>query len=183
MRSTSGKALCANICRALRVSARVRRPQVLGGVLVLVIAVVGVIALANEGGPAQEPGGHEHCFAEWCIAPRSATIGIESLSVNVVVRSDAKQSSQRPDHPQAWVIDGAGRQIGGPQPSLDGVLEAGDSYVANLTFSTSEPGTCPRLLVAEGGWPSFLGLGYAPSPFTARAEWRLCDIAGSLIGN
>jgi hypothetical protein len=155
-----------------------RRPQVLGGALVLVIAVVVVIAVAHEGSPEQEPGGREHCFAEWCIAPRSTTIGIQSLTVSVLVRSDAKQASQRPDHPQAWVIDGTGRQIGGAQPSLDGLLEAGDSYIANLTFNTSEPGTCPRLLVAEGGWPSFLGLGYAPSPFTARVEWRLCDLAG-----
>jgi hypothetical protein len=160
-----------------------RWPQILGGVLVLVIAVVGVIAVAHEGSPAQEPGGHEHCFAEWCIAPRSTAIGIQSLTVSVVVRSDAKQASQRPDHPQAWVIDGAGRQIGGPQPSLGGLLKAGDSYIATLTFSTSEPGTCPRLLVAEGGWPSFLGLGYAPSPFTARVEWRLCEIAGIFLAS
>jgi len=153
-----------------------RWPRVLGGVLVVVLAVVGFIAVAHEGSPVQESGGHEHCFAEWCIAPRSTTIGIQSLTVSVLVRSDAKQASQRPDHPQAWVIDGAGRQIGGPQPSLGGLLEAGDSYIANLTFSTSEPGTCPKLLVAEGGWPSFLGLGYASSPFTARVEWRLCEI-------
>lgn len=50
--------------------------------------------------------------------------------------------------------------------------------LANLTFSTSHPGTCPRLLVSEGEWPPFLGLGYAASPFTARVEWRLCEIAG-----
>jgi hypothetical protein len=50
--------------------------------------------------------------------------------------------------------------------------------MATLTFITSQPGTCPRLLVSEGGWPPFLGLGYAVSLFTARVEWRLCEIAG-----
>ena len=156
----------------------IRRPQLLGGVLVLVVAVVGAIAVDRESSPAQEAGGHEYCFAEWCIAPQSTTIGIEAVTVLVRVRSDAKQASQRPDHPQAWVIDATGRQIGGPQHALDGLLAPGDSYMATLTFSTSQPGTCPRLLVSEGGWPPFLGLGYAASPFTARVEWRLCEIAG-----
>ncbi len=154
-----------------------RRPQLLGGVLVLAIAVVGAIAVAREGSPSEEAGGHEHCFAEWCIAPQSTTIGIRAVTVRVQVRSDAKQASQRPDHPQAWVIDATGRQIGGPQHVLDGQLAPGDSYLADLTFSTSNPGTCPKLLVGEGGWPSFLGLGFAASPFTASAEWRLCEIA------
>jgi hypothetical protein len=147
--------------------------------LALVVVVVGAIAFSRDGNPATEAGGHEHCFAEWCIAPRSTTIGIQTVTVSVQVRSDAKQASQRPDHPQAWLIDATGRQIGGPQHALDGVLAPGDSYVANLTFSSSTPGTCPRLLVAEGGWPPFLGLGYAESPFTARVEWRLCELAGS----
>jgi len=156
----------------------IRRSHLLGGVLVLVIAILGVIAVDRDGGPAQEAGGHEHCFAEWCIAPGSTTMGARAVTVKVQVRSNAKQASQRPDHPQAWLIDATGRQIGGPQHELDGLLAPGDSYIANLTFSTSQPGTCPKLLVAEGGWPSFLGLGYAASPFTAKVEWRLCEIAG-----
>jgi hypothetical protein len=146
--------------------------------LVLVIALVGAIAVDRESSPAKESGGHEHCFAEWCIAPQSTTIGIEAVTVRVSVRSDAKRSSQRPDHPQAWVIDAMGRQIGGPQHALDGQLAPGDSYMATLTFGSSQPGTCPRLLISEGGWPPFLGLGYATSPFTARVEWRLCEVAG-----
>jgi len=142
----------------------------------LVIALVGVIAFQREAEPTQEAAGHEHCFAEWCIALQSATIGAQAVTVRMRVRSDAKQASQRPDHPQAWMIDAAGRQIGGPQHALDGLLGPGDSYVTTLTFSTSHAGTCPRLLVSEGGWPSFLGLGYQASPFTARAVWRLCEI-------
>jgi hypothetical protein len=74
------------------------------------------------------------------------------------------------------VIDAAGRQVGGPQHSLDRLVAPGESYVATLTFSTSQAGTCPRLLVSEGGWPPFLGLGYAASPFTATVEWRLCEV-------
>jgi hypothetical protein len=154
------------------------RPQFLGGVLALVVAVVGAIAVDRESSPAKEAGGHEYCFAEWCIAPKSTTIGAQAVTVLVRVRSDAKQASQKPDHPQAWVIDARGRQSGGPQHVLDGPLAPGGSYLATLTFSTSQPGTCPTLLVSEGGWPPFLGLGYAASPFTARVEWRLCEIAG-----
>jgi hypothetical protein len=151
------------------------RPQLLVGVLVLVIAVVGAITVGRESRSVREAGGHEHCFAEWCIAPQWTTISIQAVTVLVRVRSDAKQAFQRPDHPQAWVIDAAGRQSGGPQHTLDRLLAPGDSYTATLTFSTSQAGTCPRLLVSEGGWPPFLGLGYAPSPFTARVEWRLCE--------
>jgi hypothetical protein len=154
----------------------IRRNYLLGGVLILVVALVAVIAVERAVGPAQEAGGHEHCFAEWCISPQSVMIGTQEITVRARVRSDAKQASQRPDHPQAWVVDAAGRQIGGPQHALDGLLAPGDSYVTTLTFSTSEPGTCPRLLVSEGGWPSFLGLGYQTSPFTAQAEWRLCEV-------
>jgi len=146
--------------------------------VVVVIALAGVISLGREAAPVPEAGGHEHCFAEWCIALQSATVGEQAVTVGVRVRSDAKQASQRPDHPQAWVIDAAGRQIGGPQRALDGLLGPGDSYVATLTFITTQAGTCPRLRVSEGGWPPFLGLGYAVSPFTASVEWRLCEIAG-----
>jgi len=142
------------------------------------IAVVGAIAVNWESSLAQEAGGHEHCFAEWCIAPQSTTIGPQAVTVRVRVRSDAKQASQKPDHPQAWVIDARGRESGGPQHLLDGLVAPDGSYLATLTFTISEPGTCPRLLVSEGGWPPFLGLGYAASPFTARVEWRLCQIAG-----
>jgi hypothetical protein len=156
----------------------IRRRQLFGGVLVVVIAVVGALVVDRESGPAQEAGGHEYCFAEWCIAPQSTTIGAQAVTVRVRVRSDAKQTSQKPDHPQAWVIDATGRERGGPQHALDRLLAPGDSYLATLTFSTTQPGTCPRLLVSEGGWPPILGLGYAASPFTARVEWRLCEIAG-----
>ena len=156
----------------------ISRPRLLGAFLVLLIAVVGAIAVDRGSSPTQEAGGNEYCFAEWCIAPQSTTIGAQAVTVRMRVRSDAKQASQRPDHPQAWVIDASGHESGGPQQALDGLLAAGDSYVATLTFSSSHPGPCPKLLVSEGAWPRFLGLGYAASPFTARVEWRLCEIAG-----
>ena len=155
----------------------IRRPQFVGGALALAIAVVGAIAVERESSPTNEAGGHEYCFAEWCLTPQSTTIGSQSVTVRVRVRSDAKQASQRPDHPQAWVIDAKGRQIGGPQPALDEVLSPGDSYVTTMTFNTPQPGDCPSLLASEGAWPAFLGLGYAASPFTARVEWRLCEVA------
>jgi hypothetical protein len=146
--------------------------------LLLGIALTGAFAIYRTGGPALETGGHEHCFAEWCVAPVLSTAGTQSVTVSVRVRSDAKQATQRPDHPQAWVIDASARKIGGPQHVLDHVVAPGDSYIATMTFTTSQPGTCPTLLVSEGGWPPFLGLGYAFSPFTSSAEWRLCDIPG-----
>jgi hypothetical protein len=66
---------------------------------------VGAIAVDRGSNPALEAGGHEYCFVEWCIALQSTTIGTRAVTVVVQVRSDAKQASQRPDHPQAWVID------------------------------------------------------------------------------
>lgn len=124
-----------------------------------------------------ETGGREHCFAEWCIAPQSTATGAQTVTVGVRVRSDAKQASQRPDHPQAWVIAAAGGQFGGPQYTLDRLLAPGDSYTTTLSFSVSQPGACPTFLVSEGAWPPFLGLGDAASPFTEEVEWRLCEIA------
>jgi hypothetical protein len=149
-----------------------------GGFLVVGILVAGAFAISRQSSPAREAGGHEYCFGEWCIAPQSATVGSQTVAVRVSVRSEAKQASQRPDHPQAWVIDAAGRQIGGPQHSLDRLLAPGDSYTTTLSFSVSQPGACPSLLVSEGAWPAFLGLGYAANPFTARVQWRLCEIGG-----
>lgn len=155
-----------------------RRPRLLVAVLVLGITVVGAIVAIQGSNSVRETGAHEYCFAEWCATPQSTTTDVQAVSVRVLVRSDAKQASQRPDHPQAWLIETTGRQIGGPQPSLDDQLGPGDSYVATLVFKTSQPGRCPMLIVSEGGWPAFLGLGYSPSPFTTRVEWRLCEIAG-----
>jgi hypothetical protein len=156
----------------------IRRRRFLVGSLALGIVVVGGIVAEQSTRPLREPGGHEHCFAEWCVAPQSTETDIQAITVRVRVRSDAKQASQRPDHPQAWLLDATGHKVGGPQPSLDRLLAPGDSYVTNLVFKTSAPEACSMLLVSEGGWPPFLGFGYAPSPFTTQVEWRICEIAG-----
>lgn len=155
----------------------IRRRKLLGGILILVIAAATAIAVDRESSPTKEGGGHDYCFAEWCVARQSTAFGSQSVAVRVLVRSDAKQASQRPDHPQAWVIDATGRQIGGPQHALDGMVAPGDSYMASLSFSTPQPGDCSTFLVSEGAWLAFLGLGYASSPFIARVEWRLCEVA------
>jgi hypothetical protein len=152
--------------------------RLIGAAVVAAIVVAGAVVVTRQNAPVLEVGGHEYCFAEWCIAPSRVSFDPQAVTVTVTVRSDAKQASQKPDHPQVWVIDSAGRQVGGPQHSLDRLIAPGDSYTSTLTFNTQDPGTCPRLRVSEGGWPPFLGLSYAASPFTASAEWRLCDIAG-----
>jgi hypothetical protein len=152
------------------------RPWLVGVIVIAAIVVAGVFVITRPSATVRETRGHEYCFAEWCIAPARVSLETQTVTVTVTVRSDAKQASQKPDHPQVWVIDAAGRQVGGPQHSLDRLVTPGESYVATLTFSTSQAGTCPRLLVSEGGWPPFLGLGYAASPFTATVEWRLCEI-------
>jgi hypothetical protein len=152
------------------------RPWLVGVIVIAAIVVAGVFVITRPSATVSETRGHEYCFAEWCIAPARVSLEAQTVTVTVTVRSDAKQASQKPDHPQVWVIDAAGRQVGGPQHSLDRLVAPGESYVATLTFSTSQAGTCPRLLVSEGGWPPFLGLGYAASPFTATVEWRLCEV-------
>lgn len=152
--------------------------RLIGVGVIAVIVLAGAIIITRQSAPVSETGGQEYCFAEWCIAPSRVSFDPQVVTVTVTVRSDAKQASQKPDHPQVWVIDSAGRQVGGPQHSLDRLIAPGDSYTSTLTFNTQDSGTCPRLRVSEGGWPPFLGLGYAASPFTATAEWRLCEIAG-----
>ena len=152
--------------------------RLIGAAVIAAIDVAGAVLVTQQNAPVLETGGHEYCFAEWCIVPSRASLDLQAVTVMVTVRSDAKQASQRPDHPQVWVIDSAGRQVGGPQHSLDRLISPGDSYTSALTFNTQDAGTCPRLRVSEGAWPAFLGLGYTPSPFTASAEWRLCEISG-----
>ena len=155
-----------------------RRRVRIAAALALVIVVAGGIVLMQGNGAVREPGGHEYCFAEWCVAPLSAATGDQAVTVRMQVRSDTKQASQSPDHPQAWLVDASARQVGGPQPALAGRMGPGDSYVATLVFKTADAGECPTLVVSEGGWPAFLGLGYAPSPFTTRVEWRVCKLTG-----
>ncbi len=106
--------------------------------------------------------------------PTTYDPGPTSITIGMHVRSDAKTASQHPDHPQAWLVEESGVQTGGPQPSLDRLVGPGESYDATLLFPVGAPGKCPKILVSEGAWPSFLGLGYAPSPFTERVDWPLC---------
>ncbi len=140
----------------------------------LLILVVTVAALALRGMQPDPQADHaEFCFAEWCVAPASMGMSGSSTVVHVVVRSSALGVTQRPDHPQAWLVDGQGRQMGGPQPTLDRPVGPGQSFNADLSFASGQP-ACNTFVVAEGAWPAFLGLGYAPSPFTERVSWRLC---------
>lgn len=144
---------------------------VAAGVLIVVLIVAG---LTLQGLQAHPQGDHaEFCFAEWCIAPTSIDVRGRSTVVHAVVRSSALAMSQRPDHPQAWLVDVQGRQVGGPQPALDRRLDPGQSFDTDLSF-TSAVSTCQTFVVSEGAWPTFLGLGYTPSPFTERVGWRLC---------
>jgi len=144
---------------------------VASGVLILGLTVAGLTLWGMQPHPQ---GDHaEFCFAEWCIAPDSMDRSGSSTLVHTVVRSSALAIAQRPDHPQAWLVDGQGRQAGGPQPALDRPVSPGQSFDADLSFATATS-TCQTFVVAEGAWPRFLGLGYAPSPFTERASWRLC---------
>jgi hypothetical protein len=154
-----------------------RRLWRLLGLVLLTFALAGaLIGLTEGGGPRIQKGNAEFCFAEWCLQPMSALPGPSGASVVLKVRSDAKSASQRPDHPQVWLVGTQARTSGGPQPALDRLIAAGDSFETTLAFHLSAPGSCPGLLVNEGAWPSFLGLGHASSPFTERVAWRLCDI-------
>lgn len=63
--------------------------------------------------------------------------------------------------------------VGGPQSRLDAAIGPGGHYSADLEFAITTV-RCATFTVSEGAWPPFLGLGYAPSPFTERAAWHLC---------
>lgn len=144
--------------------------------VLLIIVVVGVIGSTYLSSATVQHLSYqrEFCFAEWCITPTAYRPGPESAEVAVHVRSDAKAAAQRPDHPQAWLVGQSGAPTGGPQAGLDRTIGPGESYDASLVFAVGAGGACPRFLVSEGGWPPFLGLGYAPSPFTERVDWPLC---------
>jgi hypothetical protein len=141
-----------------------------------ILAVAGLMAVMFAAGATIHHVSYqqEFCFAEWCVAPTSYAPGTVEVQVGVHVRSDAKAASQRPDHPQAWLVQQSGSQTGGPQATLDRLVGPGDSYEATLVFPAPSSRACPRLLMSEGAWPSLLGLGYAPSPFTERVDWPLC---------
>lgn len=142
----------------------------------LLIAVGAIVQLTSGSAPRPQPSDREFCFGEWCIRPVSATWSPTLVRVQVRVRSDAKAVAQRPDHPQAWLVDADTRRTGGQQPSLERSIGPGESFVTSLSFATASPNGCFGLVVAEGGWPPFLGLGYAASPFTERVQWRICNL-------
>lgn len=137
----------------------------LGGVATLWFSASAVHHLAYQ---------QEFCFAEWCVTPTSYAAAPDEVTVGMRVRSDARSAVQRPDHPQAWLIEGSELRIGGRQPKLERVLGPGETFDTSLAFPAAAFGACPRLLVSEGAWPAFLGLGYAPSPFTESVDWPLC---------
>lgn len=140
----------------------------------LVVASAGLLAAISAAQIHHLSYHHEFCFAEWCVTPTSYEPGNGAEQVGVHVRSDARAAAQRPDHPQAWLVQPSGVQAGGPQASLDRQVGAGDSFDTTLVFHAPASGACPRLLMSEGAWPSFLGLGYAQSPFTEWVDWPLC---------
>ena len=136
-------------------------------------ALVTGLALSNALTTRHLAQQQEFCFAEWCVTPTAVESGPGGLHVGVHVRSEAKAASQRPDHPQAWLVDHFGARVGGPEPALDRLVGPGESYDAVMVFA-STGGSCLKLLMSEGAWPPFLGLGYAPSPFTESVDWPLC---------
>jgi hypothetical protein len=141
------------------------------GLIILVLAVAGLTVWGQQ--PHQQRDHDEFCFAEWCIAPNGVTQGQSTTAVEVEVRSHAISATQRPDHPQAWLVDQQGHVTGGPQPRLSGAIGPQQDYKTELAFPLVSSG-CASFIVSEGAWPPFLGLGYAPSPFTERASWQLC---------
>lgn len=140
-------------------------------VVLVLLASVGFTLLGLN--PHEQPDLGRFCFAEWCIAPTAITVGATGTVVRVNVSSDALSVTQRPDHPQAWVDDGHGGMIGGPQSGLNRAIGPGEQYSTDLTFA-SATAHCATFTVSEGAWPPSLGLGYTPSPFTERAAWHLC---------
>lgn len=141
------------------------------GVILILLVVAGLTFQGLR--PHQQRDGERFCFAEWCINPAGITSSGSTTVVHVDVRSEARSKTQRPDHPQAWVDEGNGRMVGGPQSKLDPAVGPGEQYSADLTFGIATT-RCATFTVSEGAWPPFLGLGYTPSPFTERAAWRLC---------
>lgn len=143
-------------------------------IVVLLVASIGTAAFTlRDLQPHPQTDHSEFCFGEWCIAPAQVLASAGSTVVHAVVWSEARGITQRPDHPEAWIVDADGREIGGPQPGLERALGPAASFETDLTFPAAVKG-CTTFIVGEGAWPSFLGLGYAPSPFTERASWSLC---------
>lgn len=140
-------------------------------ILVLISAVAGFTVAGQQ--PHHQRDHATFCFAEWCITPTALKSSGSTTTVDVEVVSTAKSAAQRPDHPQAWIVLPQGGMTGGPQARLGGAIGPQQQYTTELQFdlATSE---CVTFLVSEGAWPPFLGLGYAPSPFTERASWQLC---------
>src|SRR5262249_7381591 len=154
---------------------RRRVVMAVGVAAIVVLAAAGVIAGLTIAAmqPQQQHGLTRFCFAEWCIQPVAARTASDQTFVDVRVASTARAASQRPDHPPAWLTDSRGHSAGGPQSLLEREVGPGETYSARLVFAGAVSG-CADFVVAEGAWLPFLGLGYAPSPFTERASWRIC---------
>jgi hypothetical protein len=144
-------------------------------VLLVVLALLGLTLRGLQ--PQHQPDRAKFCFAEWCVTPVAIQPGGTESVVQLRVSSEARAVTQRPDHAQAWLSGADGRETGGPQPGLQRAIGPGAAYLATLRFPVAATAACLTLTVSEGAWPPFLGLGYAPSPFTERVDWRLCIAA------
>jgi len=105
--------------------------------IVLLLAVVGFTTWGLQ--PHEQPDHQQFCFAEWCIMPTALTRGASSTVVQVVLRSTALSVTQRPDHPQAWLVDGQGRMTGGPQEQLNAAIGPQQERSADLPLQVVLP--------------------------------------------
>ncbi len=143
--------------------------------------------------------GEEHCFDEMCFSVQNVATsktldeGNQKLTtggifyiVTVQLRNDAKRVAQKPSDLAIWIQDnqgrsytqilGAGDALGQPLDASrlwDQKLQAGESQARTLAFDLPADTAEPRLVITEGGGPTFLIIGDENSPFHAKTVFKL----------
>lgn len=125
--------------------------------------------------------GQEHCFDEMCFAVTRAnsvaTAQANTITVTLRLRNAALHTAQKPDHPDAYLVDQRGKSYqpsaAGQQPVWDQQLPAGTMQERTLSFVVPAHINVPYLIVTEGSFPAPLIIGNENSPFHKKTEFRL----------
>jgi hypothetical protein len=149
-------------------------------VLVLTAGFVGLytlvlLAVGATSRPEYLADGQWKCFDDWCVTVVSADAAVSGAADRLVVLqvwNSARRVTQRPDHPQAFLLtDGRATPISAP--GLDQRLDAGRKATVRVLLRVPRQAADPLLLVTEGGFPARLVIGDENSPGHAKSVWSL----------
>jgi hypothetical protein len=125
--------------------------------------------------------GREECFDDMCFSVTAASSTTsakgDSITVTLRLRNAARRAAEKPDHPDAYLVDREGHsyfpQAVGQQPLWNQPLQPGEIQDRALRFQVPGADQPLYLVVTEGSFPSPLIIGDDNSPVHAKTKFLL----------